>query len=284
MQALWGQFRRILQLFHRPGDRPTPTGQLPGRRLSIDTGSNLLRVSENGRDRELPLYSAESFELVSREWVRIGWSLRYYHTFTWFGRPVLQLPEDLIRVQEVVMLLKPDLIIETGIFDGGSLLFYASLCEMLGKGRVFGIDIEIREGTRRALSEHPLAGRIEMHEGSSILAETVAAVTARIKPGETVMIMLDSHHSREHVEAELEAYAPMVSQGSCIVAADGIMRDLSDVPGGQPEWATDNPASAAVAFAARHPEFELRPPQWQTNISQLGSNVTYWPDAWLWRK
>jgi cephalosporin hydroxylase len=235
-------------------------------------------------ERDLPLYSPEAFEAISREWVRIGWSLRYYHTFTWFGRPILQLPEDLIRLQEVVVMVKPDLIIETGIFDGGSLLFYASLCEVLGKGRVLGIDIEIREGTREALKVHPLAHRIEMKEGSSVSPEMVAAVKGQVRPGETVMVMLDSHHSREHVAAELEAYAPLVTAGSCIVAADGIMRDLADVPGGEAEWITDNPAAAAVEFAARHPEFEHRQAPWVTNISQLEKNVTYWPDGWLWRQ
>ena len=276
--------KRLTQLFRRAGARVAESAHAPGRRLTIDTASNLLRVSENGRDHELPLYSLESFEAVSREWVRIGWSLRYYHTFTWLGRPILQLPEDLIRIQEVAVSIRPDVILETGIFDGGSLLFYASLCETLGNGRVIGIDIEIREGTRHALRDHPLAGRIEMHEGNSVLPETVASVASRIRPGETVMIMLDSHHSQEHVAAELEAYAPLVSPGSCIVAADGIMRDLADVPGGETVWAIDNPSVAALSFASRHPEFELRPPQWRTNVSQLGSNVTYWPDAWLWRR
>jgi len=295
VSSLFRRLRRVLGRGVRETPGTTPPGaragvhpnvQTParGRYVTIDAGNSRLRISEDGAERDLPLYSAGAFEAVSREWVRIGWSLRYYHTFTWMGQPILQLPEDLLRIQEVAFVIQPDLIIETGIFDGGSLLFYASLCETMGKGRVIGIDIEIPDRTRTALRSHRLTGRIAIREGNSTAPETVAAVAEQIRPGETVMIMLDSHHSLAHVAAELEAYAPLVTPGSCIVAADGVMRELSDVPGGSAEWAIDNPAAAALSFAARHPEFELRPPHWRTNISQLKKAVTYWPDAWLWRK
>lgn len=267
-----------------PVTAPEPPPPETGRLLTIDTANRMLKISGEGPERSLPLYSPEAFEAVSREWVRIGWSLRYYHTFSWFGLPILQLPEDLVRTQEVIVALKPDLIIETGIFDGGSMLFYASLCETLGKGRVLGIDIKVREGTRTALAAHALAGRIELHEGDSVAPETLAMVRSRVLPGEKVMVLLDSHHSYAHVAAELEAYAPFVTPGSCIVATDGIMRDLADVPGGEPEWTSDNPAAAALEFASRHPEFELRQPPWLPNVSLLQKNITYWPDAWLWRR
>lgn len=271
--------RRLTRVFRRAASAPEP-----GRCITIDTAKQRLRISTGGQVSDHPLYSNEAFEAISREWVRIGWSLRYYHTFTWLGFPILQLPEDLIRIQEVAFALRPHLIIETGIYAGGSLLFYASLCETLGQGRVLGIDIEIRPATRHALLSHSLAPRLELIEGNSIAEQTVAAVRARVRPGDTVMVMLDSHHSHQHVAAELEAYAPLVTPGSCIVASDGIMRDLGDVPGGETAWATDNPARAAIEFAARHPEFELRPPAWQPNASRLRQNITYWPDAWLWRR
>ena len=265
--------------------------RLPGRNtrktarsLTIDSDNQLLTIVNAGETRDIPLYSKEAFERLSREWVRIGWSLRYYHTFTWFGLPILQLPEDLVRLQEVVVAVQPDVIIETGVFDGGSLLFHATLCETLGKGRVIGIDITIRETARAALSRHHLGSRIHLEEGSSVSPETVAAVHAKIRPGEKVMVILDSDHSRQHVAAELEAYAPFVTPGSCMIATDGIMRDLCDVPGGEPSWEQDNPAAAARQFAEHHPEFELRQPPWLTNMSTLEHNITYWPDAWLWRK
>jgi cephalosporin hydroxylase len=252
--------------------------------LTISHDDRLLTIEQDGVRRAIPLYSREAFEMISREWVRVGWSLRYYHTFTWFGRPLLQLPEDLVRLQEVVYDLQPHFIVETGVFDGGSLLFHASLCEAMHKGRVIGIDIEIRPGVREALHDHPLGSRIELIEGDSIAAATVEQVRDMLKPGDCTMVILDSNHSKSHVLAELEAYSPLVTPGSCIVAADGIMRDLSDVPHGQAEWAHDHPAEAAREFIAHHPEFEMRQPEWKVNTSPLAQNITYWPDGWLWRK
>src|SRR5580704_8428162 len=123
-------------------------------KLTIDSDYAVLTTEDSGLCREFPLYSREAFELISREWVRTGWAVDYYYTLSWFGRPILQLPEDLIRLQEVVNGLQPDLIIETGIFRGGSLLFHATLCEALGKGRVIGIDQQIAEDTREAIAQH----------------------------------------------------------------------------------------------------------------------------------
>ena len=253
-------------------------------KLTIDTGSGVLTTEDSGKLCELPLYSREAFELISREWVRTGWAVNYYFTLSWFGRPVLQLPEDLIRLQEVVNALQPDVIIETGIYSGGSLLFHATLCEGLGKGRVIGIDKHIPQDTHEAITRHRLSHRIEMIEGDSIAPDTVGKIYGRIRPAENVLVVLDSHHSKEHVAGELRAYAPLVTPGSFIIAADGIMRDLTDVPGGDPAWLNDNPAAAALEFAASHPEFELRQPRWPFNRSNLEQNITYWPDGWLRRK
>jgi cephalosporin hydroxylase len=243
-------------------------------KLTIDTDAGVLSTETSG---SIPLYSTEAFEIISREWVRIGWASNYYFSLSWFGRPILQLPDDLVRLQEVVYDVQPDVILECGIYHGGSLLFHASLCEAMGKGRVIGIDKHIAPDTRTAIEQHRLAHRIEMIEGDSVAPETVAKVNRCVRAGETVLAILDSHHSKEHVAGELAAYAPLVTPGSCIIAADGVMRDLTDVPGGDPSWSWDNPAAAALEFVAAHPEFEMRPPRGPRNI-------TYWPDAWLWRK
>jgi len=258
-------------------------------KLTIDTDSGILTTENSGIYRDIPLYSREAFEMISREWVRTGWAVNYYFTMSWFGRPILQLPEDLVRLQEVVNELQPDVILESGIYGGGSLLFHATLCEGLGKGRVIGIDKHIAADTREVIAKHRLSHRIEMIEGDSIAPATVANVHSLvqqicIKQTETVLVILDSHHSKEHVAGELCAYAPLVTPGSCIIAADGIMRDLTGVPGGDPAWSYDNPAAAALEFAAAHPEFEMRQPRWPFNKSTLEQNITYWPDAWLWRK
>lgn len=164
------------------------------------------------------------------------------------------------------------------------MVYYASLCKLIGKGRVMGVDIEIRPHNRRAIEAHPLFPLITLVEGNSIAPETVRKVHALVKPGEVVIVFLDSCHTKQHVLAELEAYHDLVSPGSYIVATDGIMKDLHDVPRGNPQWVGDNPAAAAVEFAEKHPEFEIEQPQWPFNESRLSKNITHWPGAWLKRK
>lgn len=250
-------------------------------RLIVDTDTRELRIEQAGSVETLPLYSREAFERISDEWVRVGWDQKYSYTFSWMGRPVIQLPEDMIRIQEVLYAVRPDVIVETGVAHGGSLVYYASLCKAMDRGRVIGVDIEIRPHNRKAIEEHPLSSRIALIEGSSTDEATVAAVRSQLRSGETVLVLLDSNHSRDHVAAELEAYAPLVSVGSYLVATDGIMRDVADVPHGRQSWREDNPAGAAHDFAARHPEFVLEQPAWPFNESTLSRNVTHWPDAWL---
>jgi cephalosporin hydroxylase len=256
-------------------------------KLTIDTDARTLDIFEGGQARQLPLYSPGAFAALSREWVRTGWALNYFHTFTWLGRPVLQLPDDLVRFQEVYYRLRPDVIVETGVFNGGSQLFHASLAECVGKGRVIGIDIDIDEGTRWSLETHRLKDRIRLIQGDSAAPEIVAQVKAMIQPGESVMVILDSDHSKAHVARELEAYAPLVTPGQFLIATDGIMRDLGSVPHGAAHWVHDNPAAAASEFLARHPEFRLAPPEWPHNRSELGTEtaaaLTYWPEGWLLR-
>lgn len=253
-------------------------------KITIDTEKRVLVREDAGGRREMPLYSDEAFEAVSREWVRVGWSRKYQYSFSWLGRPIIQLPEDMVRTQEVVHRARPDVILETGIAHGGSLVYSASLLKILGGGRVIGVDIEIRPHNRKAIEAHPLAPMITMIEGSSVDPAVVAKAKALVKPGEKVLVILDSNHTKAHVAAELEAYAPLVTPGSYIVATDGIMGDLADVPRGAPEWTEDNPTQAAAEFAAKHPEFVLEQPAWPFNESSLSKNITHWPGAWLRRK
>ena len=252
-------------------------------KLVVDTAARTLTRSEGGKETTLDLYSKEAFEALSLEWVRVGWSLKYYHTFTWFGLPILQLPEDMVRLQEVIYSVRPSVIIETGVFLGGSLLFHASLLEAMGVtgGRVIGIDIEIQSHIREALRTHPLSARISLIEGDSADSNVVAQVKELAGTRSPVLVILDSNHTRDHVARELEAYAPLVSEGSYIVATDGIMKDISDVPRALPAWKTDNPFEAAQDFAARHPEFVHQQPPWLSHDSPLMENVTYWPGAWF---
>lgn len=253
-------------------------------KLILDTETKTLTLDDASQTKVLDLYSKAAFEAISREWVRVGWNQKYQYTFSWMGRPVIQLPEDMIRMQEVIFQVKPDVIIETGVAHGGSLIYYSSLCKAMGRGRVVGIDIEIRAHNRAAIEAHPLNDRITLIEGSSTAPEIVAQVKSLVKPGETVLVILDSNHTYAHVADELKAYADLVTPSSYIVATDGIMYDLADVPRGQPEWATDNPTWAARDFAAKHPEFVIEQPAWPFNESGLDHNITHWPGAWLKRR
>jgi cephalosporin hydroxylase len=250
-------------------------------RYTIDTALGELTREHEGRTTAVPLYSREGFELLSALWLKVGWNQKYSYTFSWFGRPIIQLPEDLVRLQEVIYRVRPDVIIETGIAHGGSLVYYASLCKAMGSGRVVGVDVEIRPHNRKAIESHPLSGSITMIEGSSVDPAVVADVARQIAPGERVLVVLDSNHTRAHVRAELEAYHRLVTPESYIVATDGIMKDVADVPRGQAGWVSDNPVAAAVDFARAHPEFVLEQPPWPFNESDLAGNVTHWPQAYL---
>jgi cephalosporin hydroxylase len=231
--------------------------------------------------KTVPLYSEAAFTLISDLWLKVGFAQKYSYTFTWFGVPIIQLPEDVLRYQEVVFRLQPDVIVETGIAHGGSAVFSASLLKLIGKGRVIAVDVDIRPQNRARLEAHPLKSSITLIEGSSTAPDVVARVKNSIRPGESVLVILDSNHSHAHVTAELEAYASLVTPASYIVAADGYMRDLADVPGGDKKWLQDNPSRAALEFAAKHPDFVIEEPAWIFNESNLRSNITYWPNAWL---
>ena len=233
-----------------------------------------------------PMGSAAAFTALSRAWLHSGWASKYSYTFSWLGRPVIQLPEDLIRAQEAIYQVLPDVIVESGVAHGGSLVYFATLCRALGRGRVIGIDIEIRPQNRRAVEEHLLSSLITLVEGSSIDPAVVNHVRSCILPGERVMIFLDSNHTKAHVLAELSAYADLVSEGSYLVVADGVMQDLARIPGVGSDWDWNNPRAAVREFLASRSDFELEPPPWPFNESHGldRQTATYWPDGWLRRR
>jgi len=249
--------------------------------VTVDTAAGVIVSRTESGESRVPLYSKEGFELLSRLWLKVSWNQKYTYTFSWLGRPVIQLPDDMIRIQEVIHASRPDVILETGIAHGGSLIYYASLCAAMGHGRVVGIDIEIRPHNRQAIEAHPLKPLITLIEGGSTDAAIVERVRAEVGDAKSVLVLLDSNHSRAHVRAELEVYAPFVTVGSYIVATDGVMLEVADAPRGRPEWTTDNPVSAVHDFLPSHPEFTLEQPAWPFNESELDRNVTHWPQAYL---
>ncbi len=219
-----------------------------------------------GRDEEL--------QALSHDWLRRIAEHRYTHNFEWMGRPIIQVPQDIVAMQELIWSIKPDLIIETGIAHGGSLIFSASmlalldLCEAQEQGvmldpsrssrKVIGIDIDIRPHNRAAIEAHPMASRIHMFEGSSIAPEIVAQVKEAAKGYQRILVCLDSNHTHDHVLAELNAYAPLVSPQSYCVVFDTAIEEMPDEMFGDRPWGVGNsPKSAVYQFLSASKEFDI---------------------------
>ena len=192
-------------------------------------------------------------------WIADVSRLRYSYNFTWLGRPIIQFPQDIVAMQEIIWRVRPDLIIETGVARGGSLILYASLLELIGgQGEVLGIDVDIRDHNRIEIEKHPLAGRIALLEGSSIDEATVAKVREFARDKETVLVVLDSNHTREHVAQELELYAPLVTKGSYLVVFDTIIEDLpEDFFPDRPWGKGNNPKTAVREFLKTTDRFAI---------------------------
>jgi cephalosporin hydroxylase len=186
-----------------------------------------------------------------------------------------------VRVQEIIHRVRPQVIIETGVAHGGSLIFYASLLKLLGEGRVIGIDVTIRPHNRAAIEAHELAPLITLIEGGSTAPAVVDRVRQEVKSIERVLVILDSNHSRGHVLAELEAYAPLVSPGSYAIATDGFTEVLADDSGCSPEWAWDNPKTAAAEFVASNRDFVLEEPGPRFNEGAVNQWVGYWSGGFV---
>lgn len=185
---------------------------------------------------------------------------KYSYNFTWMGRPIIQYPQDIVALQEIIWEVKPDLIIETGIAHGGSLIFSASMLELLGNnGQVLGIDIDIREHNKIEIEKHPMSRRITMLEGSSIDRKTIDKVFQFAEGKSKILLILDSNHTHEHVFQELEAYSNLVGIGSYIIVFDTVIEDLPE----EYEWTGrswgrgNNPKTAVWKFLESHPEFEI---------------------------
>jgi cephalosporin hydroxylase len=224
------------------------------------------RIAANGQNESL-LQAGLSFTLASAP-------PKYSYNFSWQGRPIIQYPQDMVAMQELIWEIKPDLIIETGIAHGGSLIFSASMltlldyCDALENGavidpaapkrRVLGIDIDIRPHNRSAIEAHPMANRIEMLEGSAIAPEIIERVHAIASGFERVLVCLDSNHTHDHVLAELEAYAPLVTQGSYCVVFDTIVEDMPETMFPDRPWGPgNNPKTAVHEYLKSHPEFMI---------------------------
>lgn len=205
----------------------------------------------------------EEFKAHSQAWLEESMRKSYVYNFSWLGRPIIQNPIDIVAMQEIIWQVQPDLIIETGIAHGGSLIFSASMLELIAsctgvEGEVLGLDIDIREHNRAAIEAHPLSKRITMIEGSSIDADIIAQVHAKATGKQRVLVCLDSNHTHDHVLAELEAYAPLTSVGSYCVVFDTFVEDVpADVFQNRPWHSGNSPKTAVWEYLKTHDEFEI---------------------------
>jgi cephalosporin hydroxylase len=187
---------------------------------------------------------------------------RYSYIWSWMGVPIIQRPADIVALQEVIWLHRPDVIVETGVARGGSMVFLASMLQLTGKvnGLVIGVDIDIRAHNRDTIVNHPMAPMIRLVEGSSVAKETIEVVKSHIPAGAKVMVILDSDHSRDHVLAELRAYAPLVTEGQFLIAADTILgyftREQAPTYYSKLLVQGDEPLAAVEAFLSENDQFE----------------------------
>lgn len=200
----------------------------------------------------------DSLKQRSIEWMEAVSRYKYSYHFSWMGRPIIQFPQDVMAMQELIWQVRPDLIVETGIAHGGSLIFYASMLELIGKGEILGVDIDIREHNRMEIERHPMARRIRMIQGSSIAPEVRDRIYAAAEGKETVMVILDSNHTHEHVLKELELYARLVTLNSYLVVFDTIVEDLpEDFFQDRPWGKGNNPKTAVWEFLKNNEQFVI---------------------------
>ena len=218
--------------------------------------------------------STEQFEQAGKQWLKATWDAKYLYSFTWMGQPILQLPDDLIRLQEIIYKMRPDRIIETGVAHGGSIVFFASLLYSLGRGLVLGIERGLLDTTKDAIATHALGDYMRLIEGDSVNQDVVDYVSSFLDSRKRVFVFLDSDHSYAHVRKELELYSPFVTPGSYIIACDGIIGDLVGHARVPADAATNNATAAADDFLATHPEFER----------VTFNSPTYFRGGWLRRK
>lgn len=234
-----------------------------------------VEVFQQERADRLQRYAADApFQALSADWLQASMQRQYVYNFDWLGRPIIQYPQDIVAMQELVWRVRPDLIIETGIAHGGSLVLSASLlamldmCEAIEAGavwdprqsrrKVLGVDIDIRQHNREAIESHPMASRIAMVQGSSVAPEVVAQVQEFAKGYQRVLVCLDSMHTHAHVLAELQAYAPLVSVGSYCVVFDTFVEDMPPKFFADRPWDVgNNPKTAVREWLADQPGFEV---------------------------
>ncbi len=201
--------------------------------------------------------NTEDLTKAGMEWARVCSENHLSYEIDWLGVPVIQTPEDLVLLQELIFKVQPDIILEVGVAHGGGMIFEASLLELLGKGKVIGVEIDFREHNRKIIEAHPLSKRIELIQGSSIAEETISEIRKRIPKGSTVVVCLDSDHIKLHVLRELELYEQFVHPGSYIVVFDTISSDLAKLGASKEIYINNGPAEAVTEFLQNNSHFQI---------------------------
>lgn len=200
----------------------------------------------------------DNLQELTNQWFVESCKYKYSYNFSWMGRPIIQFPQDIMAMQEIIWQVKPDLIVETGIAHGGSLIFYASMLELIGEGQVLGIDVDIRQHNRVEIEQHPMFKRITMIEGSSIDEEIATQVYDLAKGKSRILLVLDSNHTHDHVLKELELYSPLVTKDSYLVVFDTVVEDMpEDFFPDRPWGKGNNPKTAVWEFLKTNKRFEV---------------------------
>jgi len=199
-----------------------------------------------------------NLHMLTNQWFVESCKHKYTYNFTWMGRPIIQYPQDIIALQEILMQVKPDLVIETGIAHGGSIIFSASMLELIGKGEVLGIDIDIREHNRLEIEKHSMFKRINLIEGDSISDEVLNKVRLHVEGKDCILVILDSMHTYDHVLKELELYSKFVTKNSYLIVFDTVIEDMPDEFFKDRPWGKDNnPKMAVREFLKTNGRFEI---------------------------
>jgi cephalosporin hydroxylase len=200
----------------------------------------------------------DNLQELTNQWFVESCKYKYSYNFSWMGRPIIQFPQDIMAMQEIIWQVKPDLIVETGIAHGGSLIFYASMLELIGEGQVLGIDVDIRQHNRVEIEQHPMFKRIIMIEGSSIDEEIAKQVYDLAKGKSRILLVLDSNHTHDHVLKELELYSPLVTKDSYLVVFDTVVEDMpEDFFPDRPWGKGNNPKTAVWEFLKTNKRFKV---------------------------
>lgn len=217
-----------------------------------------IEIFRKEREENISQQGDAKYKKAGLDFVHAISDSNYAYNFQWLGRPIIQLPQDMMAIQEIIWDIKPDLIIETGIAHGGSLIFSASILELIGHGEVLGVDIDIRAHNKRAIEKHPMFKRVTMFEGSSVEEGVIARVKKFSKDKKNVLVILDSNHTHDHVLSELLAYGSLVTKGSYCIVLDTLIEDIPDKFHIDREWGVgNNPKTAVWEFLESNDRFEI---------------------------